>query len=67
MQNENTYTQRHIKRKKPITKEYTYKDRAGTTTVSRLDYFSVDQETASFTTKTSLESITTPFDHSETE
>ena len=35
----------------PTTKEYTYKDRAGTTTESRLDYFIVDQETASFTTK----------------
>ena len=50
---------------KPTTKEYTYKDRAGTTTESRLDYFIVDQETGSFTTKTSIEPITTPFDHSE--
>ena len=35
----------------PTTKEYTYKDRAGKKTESRLDYFIVDQETASFTTK----------------
>ena len=49
----------------PSSKEYKYKDRAGTKTESRLDYFIVDQETASFTTKTSIEPITTPFDHSE--
>ena len=49
----------------PTAREYTYKDRAGTTTESRLDYFIVDQETAAYTTKTSIEPITTPFDHSE--
>ena len=49
----------------PTDREYTYKDRAGTTTESRLDYFIVDQETAAYTTRTSIEPITTPFDHSE--
>ena len=37
----------------------------GSNTHSRLDYFLVDQETASYTTKTSIEPITHPFDHSE--
>ena len=49
----------------PTTSEYTFKDRAGSNTHSRLDYFLVDQETASYTTKTSIEPITYPFDHSE--
>ena len=49
----------------PASSEYTYKDRAGSNTYSRLDYFLVDQETASFTTKASIEPITSPFDHSE--
>ena len=34
-------------------------------TESSLDYFIVDQETASYTTKTTIEPITFPFDHSE--
>ena len=49
----------------PTTREFTYKDRVGTFTESRLDYFIVDQETASSTTKASIEPITSPFDHSE--
>ena len=49
----------------PTTSEYTFKDRVGSNTHSRLDYFLVDQETASYTTKTSIEPITHPFDHSE--
>ena len=46
----------------PTTKDFTYKDRAGTRTESRLDYFIVDQETAAFSTKTSIEPIMAPFD-----
>ena len=49
----------------PTSSEYTFKDRAGSNTHSRLDYFLVDHETASYTTKTSIEPITSPFDHSE--
>ena len=49
----------------PITKEYTYKNKTGSNASSRLDYFLVDQEVAAFTTKTSIEPITRPFDHSE--
>ena len=40
-------------------------DRAGTKTKSRLDYFLVDQETASCTTEAEIEPICKPFDHSE--
>ena len=49
----------------PTDREYTYKDKTGTATESRLDYFLVDEETAACTTKASIEPITTPFDHSE--
>ena len=49
----------------PITKEYTYKYKTGSNASSRLDYFLVDQEVAAFTTKTSIEPIILPFDHSE--
>ena len=49
----------------PTKTEFTFKDRVGTNTHSRLDYFLVDQETASYTTQASIEPITAPFDHSE--
>ena len=49
----------------PTDREYTYKDKTGTATESRLDYFLVDEETAACTTKASIEPITAPFDHSE--
>ena len=49
----------------PTTTEFTYKDKTGTRVSSRLDYFLVDQEAATYTTKTTIKPITHPFDHSE--
>ena len=40
-------------------------DKTGTRVSSRLDYFLVDQEAATYTTKSTIEPITHPFDHSE--
>ena len=45
---------------------YTYKDKTGTPyQMSRIDYFLVDQETGSYTTKAQIEEICQPFDHSQ--
>jgi hypothetical protein len=49
----------------PKGREFTYKDKTGTNTSSRLDYFIVDQEVAINTTKTEIESIADQYDHSE--
>ena len=46
-------------------REFTYTDKTGTRVSSRLDYFLVDQEAATYTTKSTKEPITHPFDHSE--
>ena len=40
-------------------------DKTGTRVSSRLDYFLVNQEAATYTTKSTIEPITHPFDHSE--
>ena len=49
----------------PTKREFTYKDKTGNNTSSRLDYFIVDQEVAINTTKADIEPITDPYDHSE--
>ena len=49
----------------PTTTEFTYKDKTGANVSSRLDYFFVDQEAATYTTKTTIEPIPPPFDHLE--
>ena len=40
-------------------------DKTGNRVSSRLDYFIVDQEAATRTTKSAIEPITHPYDHSE--
>ena len=49
----------------PTKREFTYMDRTGNRVSSRLDYFIVDQEAATHTTKSTIEPIAHPFDHSE--